>query len=298
MTSLISVAISVRQRAENPWLTRCLAALQAVPCGLPDVPVRVEEGPQLTKVEKKLRLLRGCGSKDLCLLEDDAEPLTAGWLASLLLALQSVPGAAVAGPLEAGPSATREDAEAACRPEAQGSLALGGFCQLIDAGAGLAWDVRVQAMDDLWLSLQARSRGFALLSSHNAVVRHTKEPWARDATPPWQQGDRSRFGEGDAYYARDRHEAQRLREARLLVETFGDLARAALPIELMAVLEPGGPREDALRPGCSGCRALIAGGEDYVMAADGPRHFGCYAAPAREGEDGALVGAKGVRDGD
>src|SRR3990167_6430726 len=140
MTPLVTVALAVRSRAENPWLDRCLAALQAVPCGIPDVAVRVEEGPQRTKVEKKLRLLRNCGSRYLCLLEDDAEPLTAGWLASLLLALQSVPGAAVAGPLEAGPTATRAEAEAACRPEAQGSLALGGFCQLIDAGAGLAWD--------------------------------------------------------------------------------------------------------------------------------------------------------------
>jgi hypothetical protein len=50
---------------------------------------------------------------------------------------------------------------------------------------------------------------------------------------PEQQTDRSRFGEGHSYYDAGKHTAKRKHEAKLMIETFGDLARMTLPPELI-----------------------------------------------------------------
>jgi hypothetical protein len=113
-----------------------------------------------------------------------------------------------------------------------------GFCMLIDRESGIEPDVRVQTMDDLWLSLVARARGYRITRSLATIIRHSKQPWAPDDKAPWEQEDRSRFGKDHPYYQRERHEAKRRLEAKLMIKQFGDLARITLPKELLPWADP------------------------------------------------------------
>ncbi len=275
----VIVGVAVRGVEGNPWLDRLVTSVREIRCGVEGVPLWVESGTLLTKVEKMLRLRNRAaesGARWLCVLEDDAEAVHDGWLAALVDAAR-LARAAVVGPGEAHPQADLGlIAETARNGQVSEATNVGGFCTLLDVLVqGVAWDVRCQTASDLWLCLRARSLGHRIAYATTALLRHTKEPWARDGTPPWEQEDRSRFGEGDAYYARDWHQAKRVAEARLMVAEFGDLARAALPPELLAVFEPGAVGEQVVCPGCSGCRKLIPLGERYVMGSDGARCFPC-----------------------
>ena len=186
----------------------------------------------LTKVEKRIRLFRRSQARYLALLEDDTEVLHDGWLVNLVSRMGVHPYTAVMNPSE-----TRDSPEdvpvGGLADEVLEVTNAAGFCMLIDRESGIEPDVRVQTMDDLWLSLAARAKGWRVVVCHAALVRHSKLPWASDDLAPWEQSDRSRFGDGDAYYERDRHEAKRRHEARLLIETFGDLARLTVPKELL-----------------------------------------------------------------
>jgi len=95
------------------------------------------------------------------------------------------------------------------------------------------YDPRITWLDDMAMSLQCRSRGFRLATCGSALVRHTKEPFLNDAKPPWEQADRSRWGEGNSYYSKERFDAERRSEARLLVEQYGEMARMTLPPDLL-----------------------------------------------------------------
>ena len=275
MTPLASIGVAVRTCADNPWLDRLLASLERHPPGLPNVEVLVEEGARLTKVEKLNRLLRAAPGRYVAILEDDTEVLHPGWLMNLIAGAQAA-RAALAGPLEATAGPTEAEATAVLKNTVTELSNLAGFCLLVDRDAGLFFDVRCQVISDLYLSLLARARGHRLAQVGAAILRHTKMPWAPDGTPPWDQSDRSRFGEGDAYYAQARHQAQRQRDAWFLIAEFGDLARATLPKELLAVVEPEAVDDWlASQPGCWRCRKQLPYGEEWVMTRNGPECFAC-----------------------
>ena len=56
---------------------------------------------------------------------------------------------------------------------------------------------------------------------------------AIESMSPWEQADRSRWGEGNSYYSKERFDAERRSEARLLVEQYGEMARMTLPPDLL-----------------------------------------------------------------
>ncbi len=236
MADLVDVGASVRSADGNPWFDRLRASVFAKAAGV-EFDFLVEQGTLLTKVEKRVRLMRRSRARYLCILEDDTEVLHDGWLLNMVSRMSSLPNVAVMNPAETRvpPEDVPPDALA---DETQEVVSCAGFCMLIDRMAGLEPDVRVQTLDDLWLSLAARARGWRCARTAATLVRHSKQPWASDDLAPWEQGDRSRFGEGDAYYERDRHEAKRRWEARLMVEQFGDLARLTLPPELLPWADP------------------------------------------------------------
>jgi hypothetical protein len=108
-----------------------------------------------------------------------------------------------------------------------------GFCMVVDRESGVEPDVRAQTLEDLWLSLTARAKGWRCARTEAAIVRHTKTPWGSDDLKPDEQSDRSRWGEGSDYYNTLKHERKRKHEAKLMIEVFGDLARMTLPKELI-----------------------------------------------------------------
>lgn len=242
--ALVDIAVSVRTKEANPWLDRLLVSLQAFDPGVPAALI-VEDGKDFSRVEKRLRVLRRSKTRYLCICEDDTEIIHDGWLASMMGMLTSVPGVACVSPQE-----TRAIVPETGLPrDAHAELLMApGFCFLLDREAKPWWDIRVQTMDDLYLSLRLRSRGWRLGVCGKAVVRHTKTPWASDDLPPWEQADRmtGRFDAQDAYFQAGRHEAKRLQEALFLVQEFGDLARQMVPPELMACIQSRGADEAVL----------------------------------------------------
>lgn len=234
--SLVDIGITIRTTDENPWFDRLMLSLKTRKPGLA-VDILVEAGKELTKVEKRLRLFQRSSARYLCLLEDDTEILHDGWLLMLISQMSDILNCAAMNPLE-----TREALVSVPDDLLENSVDeltnVSGFCLLIDRMSGVEPDVRVQTMDDLWMSLEARRQGWRVGRSKSVLIRHSKQPWASDDMSPWEQRDRSRFGEGHAYYKREQHEAKRRLEARLMVETFGDLARLTLPKELLSWADP------------------------------------------------------------
>jgi hypothetical protein len=270
----VDIGISVRDSESNPWLARLLKSLETISAGML-ADVYIEKGEQLTKVEKRIRLFRRSQARYLCLIEDDAEVLHDGWLVNLICRMSALPNIALLNPAEA----IKHDEKI---PEAMlidSTLELAyccGFCMVIDRESGIEPDVRVQTLDDLYLSLQARAKGWRCAKTDAVIVRHTKAPWAQDGVQPGQQADRSRFGAEDAYYDVSRHQAKRLREAAFLIEQFGDVARMVLPKELLAVVEPKGLQDSVIMPGCSRCYRHIELQEDYAMVQGYPVCSNCW----------------------
>jgi len=218
---------------KNPLVKRLLESIQKVDPGLPAV-VQIEVGAEFTKGEKRQRLFtaarsRGCAYA--CVLEDDTETLQAGWLAQMISAALSVDGAGIVNPLESRDGLTIVNATAKGRV-IEASLCFG-FCMLYS----LAWeptqDPRITFLDDLAMSLQCRAKGYRLVICGRAMIRHSKEPFLRDSKPPWEQKDRDRWGEGNAYYNEEVFTAQRVREAAILLQDYGDMAEMVMPPELL-----------------------------------------------------------------
>lgn len=231
MSNLVDIGISVRTSENNPWLDRLLASLETKSAGIL-ADVYIEKGEQLTKVEKRVRLFRRSSARYLVLLEDDTEILHDGWLVNLIARMSAFPNIAVMNPAETR-YAAEEVPEEALNDLTQELSYCCGFCMVVDRESGIEPDVQVQTLDDLWLSLAARARGWRCARTEAVIVRHSKQPWASDDVMPEQQADRSRFGEGDSYYDSMKHSLKRRYEAKLMIETFGDLARMTLPKELI-----------------------------------------------------------------
>ena len=239
MSRLVDIGISIRtsDKDENPWYARLMASLEKYMAGLP-VEILIESAPELTKVEKRLRIFRRSSARYLCLLEDDAEILHDNWLVRMVSHMAVLDRMAILNPQETRQSLSDSTAEELLKDEVQELTNVAGFCMLVDRESGVEPDVRVQTMDDLWMSLQARANGWRIGRSKGSLIRHSKAPWADDNLAPWEQTDRSRWGNGHSYYERDQHEAKRRLEAKLIVEIFGDVARLALPKELLPWADP------------------------------------------------------------
>ena len=173
-----------------------------------------------------------------CLLEDDTEILHENWLVRMVSHMAVLDRMAILNPQETRQSLSDSTAEELLKDEVQELTNVAGFCMLVDRESGVEPDVRVQTMDDLWMSLQARANGWRIGRSKGSLIRHSKAPWADDNLAPWEQTDRSRWGNGHSYYERNQHEAKRRLEAKLIVEIFGDVARLALPKELLPWADP------------------------------------------------------------
>jgi uncharacterized protein (DUF1499 family) len=76
VSNLIDIGITIREIKDNPWYERLVQSLERVPAGVP-AEILVEAAPELTKVEKRIRLFRRSSARFLCLLEDDTEVIHA-----------------------------------------------------------------------------------------------------------------------------------------------------------------------------------------------------------------------------
>ena len=231
MPNLVDVGVSTRTTKDNPWFARLSASLEARSTGIP-ADLLIEEGEELTKTEKRVRLFRRSSAKYLCIVEDDAEILHDGWLWNMVCRMSAFPNLAIMNPGETMLAADQMT-EASLVDRTQEVAYCVGFCMVIDRESGIEPDVRVQTLDDLWLSLAARAKGWRCGRTEASIVRHTKEPFARDGVSPGGQEDRTRWGEGSDYYSQSAHDRKRRHEAKLMIETFGDLARLTLPKELL-----------------------------------------------------------------
>ena len=226
-------AVSRHGPDRNPLLKRLVESMQKVDPGIPAI-IQVEIGPDYTKAEKRQRLFvsaRARGCRFACVLEDDTELIQAGWLQALVSAAILVDGAGIVNPLESRDGAT------ILNPVAKGRILeapnLYGFCMLYSLDWAPRVDPRITFLDDLEMSLQCRAAGYRLAVCGRATVRHSKEPFLRDNKPPWEQKDRERWGDGNAYYDEGAFTAQRVREAAILLEDYGDMAEMVMPPELL-----------------------------------------------------------------
>ena len=229
--ALVDIGILTRTTSENHYLDRLMTSLHTVSAGMP-ADILVESGEQLTKVEKRVRLFRRSQARLLVLLEDDTTILHDGWLVNLICRMSTFPNTAILNPAETR-HPVEEVPEEALNDLTQEVSYCCGFCMVIDRESGIEPDVRVQTLDDLWLSLAARRAGWRCARTEATIIRHTKAPWGSDDAKPADQPDKSRWGADSDYYDSDKHHRKRIHEARLMIQTFGDLARMTLPKELV-----------------------------------------------------------------
>jgi hypothetical protein len=226
-------AVSRHGPDRNPLLKRLVESLTKVEPGIPAV-LQFEIGEEYTKTEKRQRLFVSARSRNApfcCVLEDDTEILQAGWLKALVNTALHVDGAGIVNPLES------KNGVSILNPQAKGRIIeapnLFGFCMLYNLAWAPRCDPRITFLDDLAMCLQCRAAGYRLVLCGAATVLHSKEPFLRDDKPPWEQKDRDRWGQGNAYYDEKVFTAQRIREAAILLEDYGDMAEMVMPPELL-----------------------------------------------------------------
>jgi len=233
----MNVVIGIASRQENPLLKRCVESVANTDAGIP-FELRVELGSFFTRGEKRQRIFTRAkkdGTQYVCILEDDTVILQPGWLASLVIPCVAEPTVGMVNPLE-----SKDGTYPGGVPEVQNvlteSVKLYGFCILYNMAWDPAYDPLVTHLDDLGMSLLCRSKGYRLALTGHTTVQHTKEPFLSDKTPPWEQGDRERWGEQSVYYQKDKHFDARVIEAQHLINRFGDMATTSLPPELVEEL--------------------------------------------------------------
>lgn len=234
----VLIGIACLSMDNNPYLDRLKASLDKYPPGV-SCDIRIEQGEEFERGEKRQRIFayaKLLNFQWVCILEDDTEILENNWLGSLIFACDLVYSCVgMANPLEA-----RYGSDAPTRPDMVRKVELVpnafGFCIIYNMNLPFMYDPRISYLDDLMMSLQCRSWGYNIARVGSTTIRHTKQPWASDDTPPWKQTDRSRWGEGDRYYDAERFNAKRLREAEILVQQYGDMALKTLPPELVEQL--------------------------------------------------------------
>jgi hypothetical protein len=234
MIGNVIVGVVSRQGPDkNPLMKRLLKSMNEKDPGI-SIHVQVELGEQFTRGEKRQRIFNLAKRRMVdyvIILEDDTEIVVNNWAVHLVTTASNGNDIGMVNPAE-----TR-DGLRATNPAIQGKIIeapnLFGFCILYSMDWNPVYDPKITWLDDMAMSLQCRSRGKRLAVCGGTMIRHTKEPFVRDDQPPWMQKDRSRWGEGNAYYDKERFDTERKSEAKLLIDQYGEMARMTLPPELL-----------------------------------------------------------------
>lgn len=231
--NLIIGIVSRQGPDKNPLIKRLLKSMNEKDPGIP-VHIQVEIGEQFTRGEKRQRifnLAQRRGVPYVIMLEDDTELVVNNWAAHLMSTAATGNDIGMVNPAE-----TR-DGLRPNNPAIQHKVIeapnLYGFCILYTMDWHPFYDPKITWLDDMAMSLQCRSKGKRLAVCGVTMVRHTKEPFLADTKPPWEQADRSRWGEGNSYYSKEQFDAERKAEAQLLIQQYGEMARMTLPADLM-----------------------------------------------------------------
>ena len=237
----MNVAVGIASRIgpqDNPLLKRCMESLQKVDAGMP-FEFRLELGHFFTRGEKRQRVFAYAKQRNfkyVCILEDDTVILQPGWLYSMIATFVADPTVGMLNPLE-----TKDGTFPGGPENVRGIVSEGvkmyGFCIVYAMDWDPMYDPKVTHLDDLGMSLLCRSKGRRLAICGHTTLQHTKEPFLSDKTPPWEQGDRERWGDDSVYYNQDKHFEARLIESQYLIDRFGDMATTSLPEELVEELK-------------------------------------------------------------
>lgn len=233
----IVVGIASREGPEtNPHLNRCLESLRAFDPGVA-FELRTELGADFTRGEKRQRIFTYAAKRQVkyvCILEDDTEIVEHSWLYHLVYPMIVGHAIGIVNPgelrFEQPVPEPQENRLVVEKPTAFG------FCMAYNMEWQPRYDPRITYLDDFAMSMQCRAAGFRVAQTALISVRHTKQPFASDDTPPWQQADRARWGDGDRYYDAEMFHKKRVREAHVLIEQYGDMAIDHLPPELLTDL--------------------------------------------------------------
>lgn len=233
MVGNVIVGIVSRQGPDkNPLIKRLIKSINDVDPGM-SIHLQVELGEQFTRGEKRQRIFSLAERRKIeyvCILEDDTEIVAPNWVAHLVSVAATGNEIGMVNPGE-----TRDGIRLA-NPMMQGKVVeapnLYGFCILYKMDWKPFYDPKITWLDDMAMSLQCRSKGRRLACCGGTMVRHTKEPFLSDTKAPWEQTDRSRWGEGNSYYSKELFDGERKSEARLLIEQYGEMARMTLPPDL------------------------------------------------------------------
>jgi len=236
--------IATRQVKGNPHFERCINSLRKTDPGV-DMTLITEAGEFFTRGEKRQRIFEQAKLGDVryvCILEDDTEILDDSWLWKMIATCLLGTVVGLVNPLEA-----RYGSDEPVEKNATGTIVdttnAFGFCMLYDMQWQPRHDPRISYLDDFAMSMQCRSAGYRIVRSGLTVVRHTKQPFASDDTPPWDQQDRERWGEDSIYYQADKFFERRVEEAELLIAEYGEMAAWAMPRDLLKGIAEKAERE-------------------------------------------------------
>ncbi len=232
----MSIVVGIASREgpdKNPHIKRCLGAMESFEAGVA-MELRLEISPILTRGEKRQRVFsyaQARGADYVVILEDDTEIVEDHWLYHLVYPMIVGFNVGLVNPSEL------RHGDPVPPKEGRGPIievpTAYGFCMAYHMGWEPQYDPSISYLDDLAMSLACRAQGFRVARSGQIFMRHTKQPFASDDTPPWQQADRARWGEGDRYYDAEMFHRKRVHEAALLVDKYGDMAIDHLPHELI-----------------------------------------------------------------
>jgi len=232
------VGIATRQAKDNPHYERCITSLRKFDPGL-NMMIICEQGKLFTRGEKRQRVFTQAKAENVryvCILEDDTEIIDEGWLWKLCASAMHGNSIGLVNPLEAR-FGSDEPSDKNALPGVVDVTNAFGFCMLYDMQWGPTYDPRISYLDDFAMSMQCRAAGYRVARTGLTVVRHTKQPFSSDDTPPWEQPDRERWGEDSIYYNADKFFEARVSEAELLIEQYGEMATWAMPQDLIKGME-------------------------------------------------------------
>lgn len=234
----VAVGIASRHGEEsNPLLKRCLESLRTVDAGM-SFALRLEVSPALPRGEKRQRVFTWAeqrGYSHVVILEDDTTIVSAGWLRDLMATAWSIDQVGMINPMETKDGFTPLQ-DALVHGKTAEMVTCFGFCILYSLAWRPHYDPRITYLDDVAMSLQCRAAGWRLVLCGTTMVQHTKEPFLRDDLPPWEQGDRARWGATSSYYQKERHDQTRLHEAKILIGEYGDMALGVIPTEILQAI--------------------------------------------------------------
>jgi len=230
----MKIIVGIASRNKNPLLERCMKSIDTVEAGVA-YELKVELGELFTRGEKRQRIFQYAKEHHaqlVCILEDDTEIIDEAWLWKMVATCSMGQSIGIVMPMEA-----RYGSDAPMNPkEMHGAIIevpnAFGFCMLYNMSWSPLYDPRISYLDDFAMSMQCRAAGYRIVLSGLTTVRHTKQPFHSDDTPPWAQADRERWGKDSIYYNADKFFERRVWESELLIKMYGDMATDSLPHDL------------------------------------------------------------------